>query len=790
MKQNDRAFCLPLASITDEAVGGKAEGLVRLRALGLRVPDAFVVVGARPGALPDDLEEAYRALGGGPVAVRSSALDEDGSGASFAGQYETVLGVEGEAALRAAIERCLASAAGARAAAYRDERAGGGDATMVVLVQRMVDARAAGVLFTVDPVSGRRDRWVIDAVAGLGEALVSGHATPDHYVIDPRGAVVERTLEGDEAVLSPATIAALREGAAVARAAAPGPIDMEWAIDARGTVEWLQARPVTTLPADPAELDTAFDADSLYTKCNIGEMMPGAVTPLTASTTGRGIDVGLQSMYQRIGARRAITPANQYVGVRFGHFFLDLTAMAEVGRSVVGSTPEAVALAICGRRVDGLHDGALGSFAARAANGMRYAAVLFGGRRHRERLNALVRDLHFPSATDPRVAWEAIDRRIPALHDAYTLHLLSSAGAGAMAPALLRVVEKNEPHVPDPHARVAELLAGADGVESADIAAGADRIVALLRKVDGARAAFAGAPVDEALAFLRSPGAGAARAELERYLARHGHRAVRELEMRQPGWAADPRPLVLSLKAALRAALDGDGTMPPKARAVDPSTLDATLRRMLPLAHAAVRGREESKSLLVRTTARFKDAYRALGRLLAERGLLPDEDAVFFLTHAELGAAARGRSPELGRLAAARRAAIDFQTSLVFDDVVRGTPEPMALDVAAEDGALVGQPVSRGVVRGVARVVRTLEEASAIERGEILIAPVTDVGWTPYFSAIAGLATDVGSAVSHGSVVAREYGLPAVVNLRHATRTFRTGELVELDGDRGILRRA
>jgi rifampicin phosphotransferase len=128
---------------------------------------------------------------------------------------------------------------------------------------------------------------------------------------------------------------------------------------------------------------------------------------------------------------------------------------------------------------------------------------------------------------------------------------------------------------------------------------------------------------------------------------------------------------------------------------------------------------------------------------------------------------------------------------LHFPQVFRDRPEPLRLRaVEGEDGALVGRPVSRGAVTGRARVVATLDEAAALEAGEILIAPITDVGWTPYFSLIAGLATDVGSAVSHGAVVAREYGLPAVVNLRVATSRFRTGDLVTLDGNRGTLKLA
>ena len=126
-----------------------------------------------------------------------------------------------------------------------------------------------------------------------------------------------------------------------------------------------------------------------------------------------------------------------------------------------------------------------------------------------------------------------------------------------------------------------------------------------------------------------------------------------------------------------------------------------------------------------------------------------------------------------------------------FDDVYVGKPEPLVWEPSQDtkDGELAGRPVSRGIVEGTARVALTIQEAAELQPGEILIAPITDIGWTPYFSLIAGLATDVGSAVSHGAVIAREYGLPAIVNLRQATRMFKTGDQVRLDADKGILSR-
>ena len=280
--------CIPLDAIREEPVGGKAKGLALLIRLGFEVPDGFVLVGASEGRLPSDLDQRYIGMGGGKVAVRSSAIGEDSDDASFAGQYETVLNVEGLEALHSAIGQCLASVESARSSSYRNDRTQRDDLTMNVVVQRMVDARAAGVLFTADPVTARRDHVVVDAVSGLGEALVSGRAEPDHWLLRRNGDVVDRELRGTEAVLTEPELQELLSGAMRAEAKYGAPLDLEWAIARDGRIRWLQARPITKLPGDLNELDTTPNPEHVYTWCNIGEMMPGAVTPLTFSITGRG----------------------------------------------------------------------------------------------------------------------------------------------------------------------------------------------------------------------------------------------------------------------------------------------------------------------------------------------------------------------------------------------------------------------------------------------------------------------------------------------------------------------
>lgn len=779
--------CIPLEAIADEAVGGKAEGLARLVGYGFDVPSGFVLLGATSGNLPGDLDDHYDRIGAGKVAVRSSAIGEDSGDASFAGQYETVLNVEGPDALREAIEDCLRSLGNARAVTYRDEKSSQSELRMNVIVQQMVDARTAGVLFTANPVNARRDQVVIDAVAGLGEALVSGRATPDHWLLARDGSMFDSDVHGDDPVVTDAELTLLLDGALRAEAKYGAPLDMEWAIDQSGAIRWLQARPITNLPADPNELDTDPNPSDVYTWCNIGEMMPGAVTPLTYSITGRGIDIGMQRAYRRMGADVPPGDGVRYVGMFYGHLFINLTTLSELAAAVAGSTKAQMCIALCGRDVEEVADPDPAPALKRAVNGARYFAVLLSAAKHRRELDALRAALDFPKLGTAQQLYRAIDDNLPQVWKAYELHLLSSSSSGALSPILLGILAKGEEPTQEHHAEVAQMLAGAKDVESADIAEGVERVIDRLLNEPAARDAFAFAGSDTALAWLCSSDAAGAGEEFGRYLERHGHRAVRELELRQKGWAVDPAPLIASLQSGLRARLEHKTRNRGEMAKQSSSGTHPVIRKLLPLAHAAIRSREHTKSALVAVTTSFKHAYRVLGSQIVVEGLLPDQDAVFFLTHQELGELVGGRR-ELANLAVSRRRVVDYQMQLHFPQIFSDRPEPVRPEpIEGHDGALIGKPVSRGAVTGRARVVETLSEAAALQAGEILIAPITDVGWTPYFSLIAGLATDVGSAVSHGAVVAREYGLPAVVNLRVATSHFQTGDLVTLDGDRGTL---
>ena len=345
MSQQYTTRIVPLEQLTPGSGGGKASGLAILTRLGLQVPPALVVLDSDASGIPGDIENTWMNFAGGTAAVRSSGSDEDGKGASAAGQYETVLNVSPEN-LNEAVRQCLDSADAERVETYERELSGTAGGHMSVIIQKMIIPSLAGVIFTADPISGDKDVMVVEAVAGLGEELVSGHAEAARYVIKFAGAdgdspVVESSGDLAGASVSEMLLDELRAGAALAAAEWGMPLDLEWAVDSgTGELYWLQARPITAL-AD--SLDSIVGPDELITRCNIGEMMPGAVTPLTLSTFGKSLSTGLALYYRSFGAIRRNEPDPSFIENFEGQLFMNLSSMYLMSRRVLGATPEGTA---------------------------------------------------------------------------------------------------------------------------------------------------------------------------------------------------------------------------------------------------------------------------------------------------------------------------------------------------------------------------------------------------------------------------------------------------------------
>ncbi|TDB95164.1 PEP/pyruvate-binding domain-containing protein [Actinomadura sp. 7K534] len=791
--QQPRSKLVELSDVIDARYGGKALGLAKLAAAGFPVPAAFVIANADAGDLPVDLEARYArmAASAGAVAVRSSASGEDGLESSFAGQYETVLDVNGYEELLAAIRHCAAGASTERAAAYRP--GAGMTGPMHLVVQEMVDARAAGVVFTADPASGRRDICVVDAVPGPGESLVDGSASSDHYEVDRAGKIMDRQIASSPA-LTDDEVMAVVAGARAAEARWEMPLDLEWAIDRTGEIRWLQARPITTLPGDLNEMDsTVAGEDHVYTRCNIGEMMPGAFCPLTASVSGRAIEYAMQLVQVAGGFQKSYREDRWLqLGYFSGHLFLNMTEGTALSSGILGNSLEQYSLSIAGRVVDELVPKPPKPFARRLVNTVRLTAFALSAGHAIRRLDRELARFEAPSAAEPAALLAELDAGIELYNEATLTHVRSSSrsavAANVLEQTVLREATRAGRSEDEGRSQAAAMMAGAADVESAVMLEQLDDVVGRLAGDPAAAEAFLERDAAEAVTGLTG-GTGPISRTFNEFLRRHGHRGYRELCMRDRSWRDDPDGLGTIMQAMLRARLNaGDAVRPTPAP--PQQGVSRTVRAMARLAQAGARGREATKSRMVMVAYLLSRGYRLLGERLAAAGRLPDADLVFFFDRSELPAlVGTGDVRDLIDRAAARRSALPFQARLEFPDVSVGKPVPTRPKPpeGIEDGVIVGRPACGGVVEGTVRVATTVAQARELHPGEILVAPVTDVGWTPYFTLIAALVTDIGSSVSHGAVVAREYGLPCVVNTQGATRVLRTGDRVRVDGDRGTV---
>jgi pyruvate,water dikinase len=396
--------------------------------------------------------------------------------------------------------------------------------------------------------------------------------------------------------------------------------------------------------------------------------------------------------------------------------------------------------------------------------------------------------------------YRRLDHARAIFYESGAVHVQTSLMAMGFLGLFQRLLSRGGPPTAKSHAAVAALLAGAksDAPRAAESSIGlADALDVLGARIAAAPAAaqrFMDASPAEALQWLRNPSSGDAGEAFSAFLKAHGHRCIRELDFRERDWEEDPVRLVQSLQRIVSAP---PATKTGWAREMQAALAELSwgarhlIQWLLPKAHAEIVERERSKSFSVWLARQLKRGYVDFAKRLAAQGRLPDTDLIFFFEHAELERLAQGRDHDLVRRAEHRRRLHPRKLATEFPRVCQGKPVPLAM---TENGTQYGEvmqgtPLSRGVAIGRARVARTLEEAAAMQPGEILVTPFTDVGWTPYFSRAAGLATEVGSVLSHGAVVAREYGLPAIAGLPGVTRRFKTGDMLRVDGNTGELRR-
>jgi rifampicin phosphotransferase len=805
------------------AVGGKGAGLGELSRIdGVRVPDGFCVTtdafrraldgvdldgdpaaireAIEAAALPEEIAAAilasYARLGDDtPCAVRSSATAEDLPTASFAGQQDSYLDVRGPEAILDGVRCCWASLFTDRAVAYREQNGFDHRAVaMGVVVQRMVAATAAGTLFTADPLGGNREVASIEAVRGLGEALVSGQVNADGYKVRD-GRVTESEPVG-EPVLAEAQAVELAALGRRIEAHFGRPQDIEWCLDDEGFAV-VQSRPITTLFPIP---EAAEDGNRVYVSVGHQQMMTDAMKPL-----------GL-SFWQMTAARPMFEAG--------GRLFVDVTKelgsmngranLAMLGKSdpLVRDALETVMerdFVPAGADAEPGETRLAGAIEADIETDPAIVAELI--ERSQAGIAALRRDMEGLSGTELldfiREDIEVVGKQ--RLFDPTGLQVIM-AGMGAA----WWLNEKLEEWLGERNA-ADTLSQSAPGNVTSEMG------LALLDVADAVR------PHPEAVAFLQRvedeggadedfldelpmlPGGEAARLAIDEFLATYGARCVGEIDITRPRWAERPTTLVPMILGNVRNFEPGAGParfergreeaaakerdVVARLRALpDGEEKAAETERMVERLRTFAGYREYPKFGKVSRDFVYKRAVMREAERLARDGVLAEPDDAFYLRFEELAAAVRdGRAD--AELIRRRREEFRAFEALSPPRVLTSEGEMLFGSYrrdGAPAGALLGQPVSAGTIEGRARVVLDIAEAD-LEPGDILVTRFTDPSWTPVFVAIAGLVTEVGGLMTHGAVIAREYGLPAIVGVDDATRLIEDGRRIRVDGADGYV---
>lgn len=807
------------------------EGLDRLSRLALNERDKMAEVSRElrraieeatvPRDIQEEISRALARLGAKTAyAVRSSATAEDLPTASFAGQHDTYLNVIGEQEILRHVARCWASLFSDRAVTYRVQNGFEHQKVrLAVIVQRMIVPEASGILFTADPVSGNRKVSTIDAGFGLGEALVSGRVNPDEYkvrdgtILDkkigtkklavqprPDGGTTDQEIDlhrRDTQTLTDEQIVRLERIGRTIEGHFGRPQDIEWCL-ANDTLHIVQSRPITTLFPVP---ETADRANHVYVSVGHQQMMTDPMKPL-----------GL-SMFQLT----AIAPMFE----AGGRLFVDVT------KGLASAASRANLLDVLGHGDPLIKDALVtlldrGDFIETTSEGPAKEASI---RSHRG-LSAA--DIAAPASGDPGMVRGLIERSEAAL--AALRQDIGAKSGSDIFDFIREDIQQQKMLLSDPK-NMAAIMAGINASawvnekmkewlgekNAADTIAQSvpDNVtsqmgLALLDVADVIR------PWPEVVAYLqRTNGDGfldgllkleggrEAQGAIQAFLDKYGMRCAGEIDITRPRWSEKPStllPLILcNVKSfpvgeAKRRFEKGKREAKEKERELverlkelpDGERKAAETKQMIGLIRGFMGYREYPKYAIMNRFFVYRRALMKEAEALERDGVIDARDDVDYLTFDELRDVVCARRVDRGLIVRRREEHASFE-KLMPPRVLTSDGEIVAGEYPREDlpaFALAGLPVSSGVVEGRARVVLRMEDA-AIEEGDILITRFTDPSWTPLFVSIRGLVTEVGGLMTHGAVIAREYGLPAVVGVERATELIEDGQRIRVNGTDG-----
>lgn len=777
--------------------------------------------------LVEAINSSVRELGAGSLwAVRSSATAEDLPEASFAGQQDTFLGVRAEEVLEC-VKRCWASYWNARAIVYRHE-ADIDHLThgIAVIIQKMVDAKCAGVLFTTDPVRNRKGKMIIESSWGLGESIVSGAVTPDRFECDKRSRVITQ-----RSVAKKTSYIVLAEGgkkeAAVeyAKQTHPSltddeirtlaelglrieghfgrPQDIEWAIEG-DKVLVLQARPVTS---------TVTEDETLWTRAYGDEYWADVTSPLFFSLLGEYLTKYVNHEGARILGYKGIA-GKELLRVHKGHIYFNTAVLEEVfsynprfsrTKELLNYFPERDQARIANEPA---------KLFRRLFSELRVALLDPDGmiirtdkayKEWSERFMAEMRafdskDLTRLSYPELRMEFERIERALLKHYRLIRYGMVThSIGMNLMTKRWL-----SEWLGDRTGALYSKLVSGLGDNKTIKTNIAIEHLAKIARISPAVREALLSKTSSEFLTEIRArPDFASFAKAFDSFMAEYGHRSHTR-EMYFPRWSEDPTLIVDALKALVTSPrlnleemerkryqerLEAEKEVLARISELRLGFLKRILfKNIMRFAQTYLIFRENQRFYLDHQIIRWRRLFLEYGRRLAAEGVLREQDDIFFLSKEEVFDIASGKAKADQKLVDQRRREFDRYRHALPPKFLRGRLE--FDDTPVDEGAvtrIVGTSASPGLATGMVRVVDSIDHVSEVHEGEILVTSNTDPGWTSVFAKIGGLVTETGGILSHGAVVSREYGIPAVTAVRNATAILRTGQKVTLDGGEGLL---
>jgi len=777
------------------------------------------------------------------LAVRSSGVGEDGQDQSCAGQNDTYLGISGRERVLESVVKCWASAFSFRSVEYRRQNGQPIITEMCIVIQEMVTSALAGVIFTADPVTGEDGRVTITANWGLGETVVSGQVEPDTIIVDAdQMLVIKRTIgsklirhmTNDDNIIEIVESSEKDNSCCVDDNLAfkltslaleldkkfDCALDIEFAVTEKGDIKMLQARPITTFFSLTDwelthEFDTAVPSDKeIYTRGNVGEVFNGALTPLTMSSVVKALDLAIAQMsVPKTTPASYITHTTTWLATTSHQVFLKfLDVFLKYPERELNISNKGIDFAVFGHTVTTKEMLELSKKRHKMRPSLKHNLILvndllFGEKTHKKICQTFAKIELFPELQTKKnkssqSLYLDISNKLHHLLKIAYGHSYNSERSSIvqMITFLILAGDQNE-WSGQLLSDVAVLLTtDSQDVESAGVPSGLQKLMERIKNETDFQEKFEVVSSDQAEKWLRDT----LPQDLEIFLENFGHRCLKEFELMSKTWGTKLSPLVQTLQAMV--SVSGQNKLQngerERKRILDglPFGKRVALKMLLPLAHSCVANREKTKSFVIRTVDQFRKAFQNLGEKMTDEGYLSESGQIWFLTHHEIGQILKGtKRSQLQKKAMRRKLLHSAWDQKHFSEIVTGNPVQIETSLQEKhknyqkeqpvDVKARGTPACPGLVTGPARIVTHISEADQIQPGDILITHSTDIGWSPYFPILSGVITELGGLISHGAVVAREYGLPCLVGVANATQIFHTGDLVTLDAINGELSR-